>query len=81
MGAIQNWLVSVALKKGVRRGVLAVVALLGTAKAQALLSQYGVSVDGETLGNALTVAATGAVVAGLEFARNWLKHKKGVPVP
>lgn len=81
MGKIHDWLVSVAVKKATKRGVVAILAFLASAKVQAGLSKYGLSIDSAQLAETLNVLISGAAVTALEFVRNWLKHKKGLPVP
>ena len=77
---IQTWLVSVALKKGVQRGVQAAVAylagILASPAVQGALSGAGVSIaiDPNITIGFLTITA----MAGIEVARNWLKHKLGL---
>jgi len=65
MGKLQKWLWSVALKKGLKRGVQAVLAIIGMER----IATYGVSVD--------PVVMTAGVYALLEVARNYLKNKQG----
>lgn len=52
---IQTFLLKTLLSKGVKHGVTVVIGLVMGAQVQALLSQYGVSVNPETLQAQLTV--------------------------
>ena len=77
---IQTWLVSVALKKGVQRGVQAAVAYLAGILASPavgdVLSQAGVGI---TIQPSITTGfLTLTAMAGIEVARNWAKHKFGL---
>ena len=62
---VQQWLLRVALKKAIARGVQALAAII----AANALSGFGLSIDSGLL-------AVGIMIK-LEFLRNWLKIKKG----
>ena len=68
---VQGWIFRVALKKGVARAVMVVVAFLTSAKVSALLQAWGVTLDPAALELSLTAALMGA----LEMARNFIKFK------
>jgi len=61
-----NWIISIAVNKAIKRGVQAAVAYLIALN----LSRYGVTIDAAQL--------TIAVMALLEFVRNWIKVKLNV---
>jgi hypothetical protein len=71
---IQEWIWSIALKKGVARLAMVTAAFLASAKAAPLLQQWGVTVDPDIMTGTLTATLTGA----LEVLRNWLKVKIGI---
>jgi len=66
MGKISNWLWSVAIKKGVKRGVQAALSILGAER----LATFGVTID--------PILASAAVYGILEVLRNYLKNKQGL---
>ena len=72
---VKEWLFRKALKKGVvRAGVYLasyIVAILGRLG----LEQYGIAIEIDP--RVLEASITGALVAGLEMFRNYLKVKKG----
>lgn len=63
MSAIGDWLWRVAVGKGLKRGVQALVAWLVAQN----LAKYGVTLDPDAL--------TLALIASSETGRNWLKHR------
>lgn len=67
-----NWLWTIAAKKAVKSAVQAVIAVLGQAQIQGLLSSVGVQVTVDP------VIASAGLYGALEFIRNWLKNKVGV---
>lgn len=67
---VRKWLLTVALKKGLKRIVPVIVAFLLGPKVAPTLGNLGVTLDATQL----TVALTG----GLEVLRNFVKHKMGV---
>ena len=69
---MDKWLLSVAVNKAVRRVASFIVATVVTWIGKAGLEKFGVNVTIDP------VVATGAVFAGLEVARNYLKHKVGL---
>lgn len=77
---IQTWIASIAIKKGVQRGVQAAVAYLAGILASPavgdVLSQAGVSIAINP--NITTGFLTLTTMAGIEVARNWAKHKFGL---
>ena len=60
--SLDKWLVSIALKKALKRGVVGLVAWVMTLG----LGKYGVTIDPALL--------TVGIFSGLEVARNYLKH-------
>lgn len=76
-----KWLIKIAIKKGVARGVMAIGALLASTQAQQILAKYGVTLDLPAFETTVTVLLTGFAMAGFEFVRNWLKVKKGIKLP
>lgn len=70
---IENWLFSIALKKGILRAVQFVLMFVTSVKVQPLLVQFGITLDPVVLEGALT----SALMAGSEILRNFLKVKMG----
>ena len=70
----KEWLVTVALKKAVKKGVQALIAVLVGVKVAGVLKQLGIEIDPMQLEAGLTLFA----MAGIEFARNFLKQKFGL---
>ena len=70
----KQWLFSIAVKKGLKRGVQVAVALLVSKGIVTKAQTYGVTIDPDQLLAAGTVALTGA----FESFRNYLKVKKGL---
>ena len=77
---IQTWLVSIAINKGLKRaiqgGVAYLAGTLASPAVQGALSQAGVGI---TIDPSITIGfLTITAMAGIEVARNWLKHKLGL---
>ena len=66
---LQDWLIRVALIKGVKRGAEMLGVILTTGKVDYMLKQIGVTINP-------TLFAGGLYMA-FEFGRNYLKVKKG----
>ena len=64
--SVKKWLWSVAIKKGLKKAIQLLLAVLGTER----LQSFGVTVD--------TAQLTVGVFASLEVLRNYLKFKKGI---
>ncbi len=73
-GKVETWVLKVALKKGVQRAVVAIVALAGSEKVAPIIKDLGVSLDAGQLELGLTALA----ITGIEALRNYLKVKKGI---
>ena len=71
---VQEWLFSVALKKGVISLVKVVIAFVTSVKVAPILSQLGISIDQTVLVGGLTSILTGL----LTMAKNWLKMKYNI---
>lgn len=69
----KTWILQIAIRKGLRSVIMALVARLLALAAMPVLGGFGVSVqiDPATLANALT----GLILGGLEMARNYLKRR------
>lgn len=67
-----EWLWKIAAGKAVKSAIQAIIAVLGQAKIQSVLNSVGVSISVDP------TLASAALYGGLEFLRNWLKHKVGV---
>ena len=69
---LKEWLISVALKKAIKKIILVGVAWIATQQ----LTKYGVnvSIDPDTLEKVLFAGSVG----GLEIARNFIKTKTGL---
>ena len=78
MTPIKDWLISIALKKGVSRGVMAIVSYMASEQAQSVLANYGITINNAKFSEAVNLLAIGFFMAVLEFVRNWAKKKKGI---
>ena len=74
MGNLTEWLLSTAIKKLIKRGVLIVIAYISAPHVAALLSQAGVTVDFDKFQEFAALTAWGL----LETARGFLKTKTGI---
>jgi hypothetical protein len=68
---VQEWLWTIALKKGVSFAVKAIIGIITGIKAAPILAQMGVTVDPVTLEAGLATL----IGAGLTFVQNWAKVK------
>lgn len=69
--SVKKWVFSIALKKGLKRGVQVLIAIAVAKGVGPILANFGVQVDFAKL----EVELTTAVFAGMEVLRNWLKVK------
>jgi len=69
----KEWLLSVALQKGVNKAIMAFIAILGT-KWLPVLESWGITINLNLLQTALLAGSVGVV----EVLRNFLKVKLGV---
>lgn len=72
--SIENWLVSVCVKRGVVGAVVALSAYVSTHAIGALLTKYGITINWTTV-QASTLTA---VAGGLAMLHDYLKVKKGI---
>ena len=71
---IQEWIMGIAVKKGIVSLVKLIVSWLCAGATIKVLESSGVKVDEAQL----TLALTAGINTGLTFVRNWLKVKFGV---
>lgn len=70
---VENWLMSVCVKRGIVGAVTALSAYLASHEVGKILTSYGVTIDW----TAFQAAATTGSVAGLAMLHDYLKVKKG----
>jgi len=68
---VQTWLLKVALRKAIVRGIQVALAFL--AAHQADMATWGITLHADPV--VLEGAAIAAIASGLEIARNWTKVK------
>lgn len=69
----KTFLIKIALKKGLKRLVQALISLAIAKGAEGWLGQFGLQVDWQ----AIEAAAIGIVFGGIEMIRNYLKNRLG----
>ena len=67
----KEWLFGIAIKKGVKRAIQALISIAVAKGVPLILSNFGVQVDPAKF----EIELTTATFAGLEVLRNWLKVK------
>lgn len=70
---IQNWLVSVALKKASSKAVKAAVAVVAAPTMLGFLNAHGVKIEVDN--QALEASIVAGVIFGYELVRNYLRGK------
>ena len=75
---LQEWVLNIALKKGVKSLVKLVISFLTSVAVVHLLNGLGINLQIDQ--NALELGLTALFNSGFEVLRNFLKHKLGVKV-
>ena len=71
---MQEWLMRVCVKRGIKSGVIALTSFLGSLGVAKVLEAHGVTVDW----GKFQVEMTASLCAGLEMLHDYLKVKKGI---